>query len=112
MSDVNTSSWSLAVHLCLWTGIISPILFAIVFMIDGFLKPGYSAYSEAISYLEVGTNGWIQRADFLLLGLLLLAFLVGYISRMRPILGAGWLYAASAFLLLSDLGCIMACFFI
>jgi len=101
-----------AQHLLLWAGIIAPILFAIVFMIDGFLKPGYSAYSEAISYLEVGTNGWIQRANFLLFGLLLLAFLVGYISRMRPILGPSWLYTASTFLLLSDLGWIMACFFI
>src|SRR5947209_9179575 len=102
MSDVNTSSWSLAVHLCLWTGIISPILFAIVFMIDGFLKPGYSAYSEAISYLEVGTNGWIQQVNFILFGLLLSAFLVGYVRCMRPILGQRWLYAASAFLALSD----------
>ena len=99
-------------RLFLWAGIIALVLFAIVFLVDGFLKPGYSAYSEAISYLEVGTNGWIQRADFLLIGLLLLAFLVGYILRMRPILGPGWLYTASTFLLLSDLGWIMACFFI
>jgi Protein of unknown function (DUF998) len=101
-----------AQQLLLCAGIIAPILFAIVFMIDGFLKPGYSAYSEAISYLEVGSNGWIQRANFLLIGLLLIAFLVGYISRMLPILGPGWLFAASTFLLLSDLGWIMACFFI
>jgi len=99
-------------RLLLWTGIIAPILFAIVFMIDGFLKPGYSAYSEAISYLEVGTYGWIQQANFLLLGLLLSAFLVGYIQRMRPILGQGWLYAGCTFLALSDLGWILAGLFI
>lgn len=64
-------------RLLLWAGIIAPILFALVFLIDGFLKPGYSAYSEAISYLEVGSYGWIQRVNFLLIGLLLLAFLFG-----------------------------------
>ena len=99
-------------RLLLWTGIIAPILFALVFMLDGFFMPGYSAANEAISYLELGDYGWIQRANFLLIGLLLSAFLVGYIWRMRPIVGRGWLYTASVFLALSDLGWIMASLFI
>lgn len=96
----------------LWAGIIAPILFATTFMIDGFLKPGYSADAEAISYLEVGANGWIQQANFILFGLLLLVFLIGYIQRMRPILGRAWLYAGCTFLALSDLGWILSGLFI
>lgn len=99
-------------HRLLWIGIIAPILFVVVFMIDGFLKPGYSAYSEAISYLEVGAYGWIQQANFILFGLLLSAFLIGYMQRTRPILGQIWLYTASMFLFLSDLGWVMAGLFI
>lgn len=92
----------------LWAGIVAPLLFAAVFLIDGLVKPGYSAYAEAISYLEVGAYGWIQRANFILFGLLLLVFLRGYILRMRPIIGPSWLYIASTFLLISDLAWIMA----
>jgi hypothetical membrane protein len=99
-------------RLFLWAGFIAPILFAAVFMIDGFLKPGYSTYNEAISYLELGDYGWIQRVNFLLIGLLLGVFLVGYIQRMRPILGQGWLYIGCTLLALSDLGWIMAGLFV
>ncbi|GCE21327.1 DUF998 domain-containing protein [Dictyobacter kobayashii] len=96
----------------LWAGIIAPILFAATFMIDGFLKPGYSVDNEAISYLEVGAYGWVQQANFIIFGLLLVVFLVGYMRVMRPILGQGWLYAASVFLILSDIGWIMSGLFI
>jgi hypothetical membrane protein len=92
----------------LWAGIIGPLIFVTVFTSDGLLKPGYSAYAEAISYLEVGANGWIQQANFALLGVLLLVFLAGYVWRMGPVLGQGWLYAATAWLAISDLGWIMA----
>ena len=96
----------------LWAGILAPVLFAFVFTIDGLLTHGYSAADEAISYLDLGTNGWIQRANFILFGLLLLAFLLGYVPRMRPILGQAWLTAASIFFVLSGLGWIMAGLFV
>jgi hypothetical protein len=99
-------------RLLLWAGIIAPILFGAVFMIDGFFKPGYSAYAEAISYLEVGAYGWIQQLNFILFGLLLLTFMFGYMQSMRPIIGQTWLNVASVFLVLSDLGWIMAGLFI
>lgn len=101
-----------AQRVLLWAGIIAPFLFATIFLIDGFLKPGYSAYDEAISYLEVGNYGWIQQANFILFGLLLIVFLAGYVQHMRPILGQPWLYAGCAFLALSDLGWILAGLFI
>ncbi|MEO8956468.1 MAG: DUF998 domain-containing protein [Ktedonobacteraceae bacterium] len=99
-------------HWLLWVGILAPILFMIIFTIDGSLKSGYSAADEAISYLEVGANGWIQQANFILFGLLLIAFTVGYVRRMRPILGQAWLYVVGTFLVLSHLGWVMAGLFI
>src|SRR5438105_11886442 len=68
----------LPLRLYLWAGIIAPILFATVFTIDGALTPGYSAYNEAISYLDLGTYGWIQLANFIVFGVLLMASTVGY----------------------------------
>jgi hypothetical membrane protein len=96
----------------LWIGIIAPLLFATVFMLNSHLRPGFSAADEAISYLDLGASGWIQRANFILFGLLLSVFLFDYIRCMRPILGQAWLYVAGAFLLLSDLGWIMAGLFV
>jgi len=96
----------------LWAGLIAPILFATVVMIDGFFKPGYSAADEAISYLEVGANGWIQQANFILFGLLLIVFTVGYVRHMYPIFGRIWLYIIGTFLVLSHLGWIIAGLFV
>jgi Protein of unknown function (DUF998) len=115
MSDVKTPSapgvrQSLALRL--WVGIIAPILFATVFTIDGALTPGYSAYNEAISYLDLGTYGWIQRANFIVFGLLLMAFTVGYVKHMRSILEGRWLYTIASLFVLSDLGWIMGGLFV
>lgn len=110
-SGTQNQDWQ-STRLFLWAGIIAPILFTVVFTLDGFLQPGYSASDEAISYLDLGTNGWIQRANFIVLGLLLLVFLVGYVRAMRPILGQTLLMVASIFFVLSDVGWIMAGLFI
>ncbi len=93
-------------------GIIAPILFAIVFTLDGFLTPGYSAFNEAISYLDLGVNGWIQRANFIIFGLLLMVFAVGYARYMRPIIPRRWLSVITTLLVLSDLGWVMAGLFV
>ena len=66
MSNLETSpvptngKRSIALRLCLWAGVVGPILFVLVFTIDGFLQPHYSAMSQAVSYLAVASNGWIQ----------------------------------------------------
>ena len=91
----------------LWAGVIVPLLFATIFTIDGALTPGYSAYNEAISYLDLGTYGWIQRANFIILGLLLLAFTIGYRRQIRPLLEGAWLSIVTSLFVLSNLGWIM-----
>ncbi len=42
------------VPLALRAGIVAPLLFALVVTVDGLVTPGYSAYNEAISYLDLG----------------------------------------------------------
>jgi putative Mn2+ efflux pump MntP len=56
-----------------------PILFVFVFSLDGLLKPEY--LSQPISYLELGANGWIQSANFIVLGLLLIVFAFGLTQK-------------------------------
>jgi hypothetical protein len=84
----------------------------LVFTIDGFLKPGYSAMSQAVSYLAVGSNGWIQGANFIVLGLSLTLFALGFFQWMRPVIKQSWLFVSTIFLLLSALGYVAAALFV
>lgn len=61
------------------SGVIAPFLFTITVVILGLLRPGYSHVSQAISELgEVGApNAAIQNANFVVFGLLSIAFAVG-----------------------------------
>lgn len=56
------------------TGIIAPVLFVGVFLLEGWLRPGYNAMSQYVSELSLGPRGWIQIANFLTTGTLLLCF--------------------------------------
>jgi hypothetical protein len=60
-----------------WVGIAAPLLFVAVFTLEGWLRPGYDAASMYVSALSLGPRGWIQIANFLLLGGLLLLFARG-----------------------------------
>ncbi|MGA9398701.1 MAG: DUF998 domain-containing protein [Anaerolineaceae bacterium] len=60
--------------LATWAGIISPALFVAVFMIEGWLRPGYDPLSTFISALSLGPRGWIQIINFIVFGALLLLF--------------------------------------
>lgn len=91
-----------------WAGIGAPLFFALVFTLDGALMPSYSSYNEAISYLEVGPLGWIQRLNFILLGLLLVGFARAYAERMRGAQARGWVRTTTTLLTLSALGWIVA----
>jgi hypothetical protein len=57
-----------------WAGILGPALFVIVFLVEGFLRPGYNPLSTYVSALSLGPRGWIQIANFLQFGLLLFLF--------------------------------------
>ena len=63
--------------LLLTGGAVGPVLFWLVVVVDGFTKPGYDARKAFISELALGEHGWVQSANFVVVGLLMLGFAVG-----------------------------------
>jgi Protein of unknown function (DUF998) len=81
-----------------WAGIVGPILFTVVFLVQEALRrDGFSPVAEPISALEVGPNGWIQQLNFLVLGLLTMAQAIGLHRGMGPTRG-GWAGPALLFM--------------
>jgi Protein of unknown function (DUF998) len=58
-------------------GVIGPPLFYVILLIEGATRPGYNAVQTQGSYLALTDQGWEQIANFLVFGLLCLAFAVG-----------------------------------
>jgi hypothetical protein len=81
-------------QLAAWAGMIGPALFVTIFTIEGWLRPGYEPLKTYVSMLSLGSRGWIQIANFIVLGVLLLIFTrcvttefqTGKASRGGPIL--------------------------
>ena len=75
-------------------GMIGPVHFVAIFLIEGWLRPGYDPIRMYVSELALGARGWIQIANFLVYGVLLLLlargiateFMTGPASRAGPIL--------------------------
>jgi hypothetical membrane protein len=61
----------------LWSGAVGPPLFVTNFLIEGAIRPGYNAWRTTISTLSLSDQGWMQIANFHLLGILTLCFSVG-----------------------------------
>jgi hypothetical membrane protein len=66
-------------------GILGPVLFTAGFLLLGLLRRGqYDPIAEQVSNLTAGSYGWAQQADFIMFGLLLLAFAAGLHRGVRP----------------------------
>ncbi len=65
-------------------------LFIVVFLIAGATRPGYDPIRHPVSSLALGGLGWVQSANFLITGLLMLAFAVGVRRALRPLGGSLW----------------------
>jgi hypothetical membrane protein len=81
---------STATRLLLACGVIGPPLFIIVFLIEGATREDYDPLRYAVSSLSIGDQGWIQAANFLLLGILLVAFAVGLRRALKGSRGGLW----------------------
>lgn len=57
-----------------WAGIVGPALFVLAFTCEGALRPAYDPLAMFISALSLGPRGWLQIANFIQLGLLMLLF--------------------------------------
>jgi hypothetical protein len=68
------------------------VLFVSTFALEGRLRPGYDSLAMYVSGLSLGPRGWIQILNFVVFGLLLLAFARGVAAGLRVAgasLGAG-----------------------
>ncbi|MET7464029.1 DUF998 domain-containing protein [Nonomuraea sp. NPDC005501] len=63
----------------------APLMFVAVILLDGALQPGYDPINRWGSELSNGDWGWVQIANFVVTGLLTMAFAVG----VRRALGSG-----------------------
>ncbi len=70
-------------RLLLTCGAVGAILFYIVFTVAGAFRPGYSAMRDFVSDLSLGDQGWEQIANFIVFGVLMLAFTLGVRSALR-----------------------------
>lgn len=84
------SDSSVFTRLLIAGGALGPLLFILVFLVEGAIRPGYSAWRQMVSELCLGKRGWVQVANFLICGLLLLGFAVGLGQVLPSGPGAMW----------------------
>ncbi len=70
-------------YISVYSGIIAPIVFVLIFTIEGLFRENYSATKNFISELSIGDRGWIQIANFLIFGFLFFVFNVGLMQEFR-----------------------------
>jgi drug/metabolite transporter (DMT)-like permease len=71
-------------------GVIAGPLFVLVFLVEGATRAYYDPLRHPVSSLAFGGSGWTQRANFLVAGLLMLAFAIGLRRALRPLEGSTW----------------------
>jgi hypothetical membrane protein len=71
-------------------GVIAGPLFVLVFLVEGATRAYYDPLRHPVSSLAFGDSGWTQRANFLVAGLLMLAFAIGLRRALRPLEGSTW----------------------
>jgi len=80
----------LALRPLLACGAIGPLLFIVVFLIEGATRAGYDPLRYPVSSLSIGDLGWIQTANFLMVGFLTFAFAVGLRRALGASRGVVW----------------------
>jgi hypothetical membrane protein len=86
-------------------GIVGPILFAVVALVQSLLRPEHSLVADPISALAAGPSGWVQDVNFLVFGSLMIAYAIGLHLGVRP---TRWGVVGLAFLVLSGVGLVWA----
>lgn len=92
MQATNTQAraYPLTTRLLIACGAIGPLLFILVFLVAGAIRPGYSAWHNFVSDLSQSNQGWIQIANFLVCGLLVFCFAIGLRQVLHSGKGAVW----------------------
>jgi hypothetical membrane protein len=82
-------------------GVAGPVVFALVALVHSLLRPEHSLVADPVSALAAGPSGWIQNANFLLFGALMIAYAIGLHLGVRQ---WRWGLVGVAFLVLSGIG--------
>lgn len=85
-----TQSYPFITRLLLWAGAVGPLLFVVVILIEGATRPGYNAWHTFGSLLSLGELGWMQITNFIVCGVLVLAFAIGLRQVLHSGKGAIW----------------------
>jgi hypothetical membrane protein len=88
MAGVINARRATAQRVLLPCGVIAACLFVVVFLIAGAIRPDYSPLRHPVSSLALGDAGWVQVANFLVTGGLMVAFAGGLRAALRRY-GAG-----------------------
>ena len=73
-----------------WAGMLAPALFVTVFLVEGWIRPGYDPMAEYVSALSLGGRGWVQMVNFLLFGALLFGFTRAVAARFPDGKASRW----------------------
>jgi hypothetical protein len=80
----------LVVRLLVAAGLVGPLFFFIVVVVEGATRPGYNAWHHVVSTLALGPGGWVLTAGLTVLGVLLMCFAVGLRWVLEPGTGSTW----------------------
>jgi hypothetical membrane protein len=86
-------------------GIVGPLLFVLIVIVQSVLQPDYGQVELPISALAAWPGGWLQSTNFFVFGILTIAFAIGLHLGVRPS-RAGAL--GPALLVLSGVGLLIA----
>jgi hypothetical membrane protein len=82
-------------------GVAGPLIFAVVALVHSLLRPDHSLLRHPVSALAAGPSGWLQNVNFLLFGVLMIAYAIGLHLGVRP---TRWGLVGVMFLVLSGVG--------
>jgi hypothetical protein len=71
-------------------GAVAGPLFVLAFLVEGATRAGYDPLRHPVSSLALGDHGWMQTANFVVAGLLTLAFAAGLQLALWPGKGSTW----------------------
>jgi hypothetical membrane protein len=65
-------------------GVLAGPFYLAVGLIQAFVRDGFDFARHALSHLANGAGGWVQTANFILSGLMVIAAAVGFSRALRP----------------------------
>ncbi len=77
-------------QILLFCGAVAGPLFVVVFLIEGALRANYDVLRQPVSALAIGNRGWVQQANFIVVGILMLAYAFGLNMALAAYGGSFW----------------------